>query len=113
MVKNESSHLLVKTNRLKVFEKLMYGLGHVHNDLCAALWFSYGLIYFQIATNPNGILPGLLIFIGKLNINPSLTVYKRNYKTTIHRPSYGRSYHSSSWLHRRSELSKDILACLW
>ncbi|XP_073994692.1 major facilitator superfamily domain-containing protein 12-like [Rhodnius prolixus] len=66
MVKNESSHLLVKTNRLKVFEKLMYGLGHVHNDLCAALWFSYGLIYFQIATNPNGILPGLLIFIGQV-----------------------------------------------
>lgn len=28
-------------------EKLCYGVGHVFNDLCASMWFSYLLIFFE------------------------------------------------------------------
>ncbi len=28
--------------------KLAYGVGHVYNDLCAAVWFSYTLLYLQV-----------------------------------------------------------------
>ncbi|KAK9497867.1 hypothetical protein O3M35_003777 [Rhynocoris fuscipes] len=57
---------LLKPNNLKLKDKLIYGLGHIHNDICAALWFSYGLIYFQIATDSNAILSGSLILLGQI-----------------------------------------------
>ena len=34
--------------KLPFYHKLAYGLGHVYNDLCAAVWFSYMLIYLQV-----------------------------------------------------------------
>ncbi len=33
---------------LKWKHKLAYGVGHVYNDLCAAVWFSYMLLYLQV-----------------------------------------------------------------
>lgn len=32
---------------LSVLAKVGYGLGHVHNDLCATVWFSYTLLYLK------------------------------------------------------------------
>lgn len=32
---------------LNVIEKLGYGLGHIYNDLCAGVWFSYTLLFLQ------------------------------------------------------------------
>ena len=28
-------------------EKFCFGVGHVYNDLCASMWFSYLLIFFE------------------------------------------------------------------
>lgn len=35
------------TKILTLPEKLCYGVGHVFNDLCASMWFSYLLIFFE------------------------------------------------------------------
>ena len=32
-------------------DKLCYGVGHVFNDLCASMWFSYLLIFFEKVRN--------------------------------------------------------------
>ena len=32
---------------LRLGQKLGYGLGHVLNDLCASMWFTYLLLYFH------------------------------------------------------------------
>lgn len=45
-------------------QKICYGLGHVHNDLCAAIWFSYMLFYFQIVLQMESTIAGSLIMIG-------------------------------------------------
>ena len=35
---------------LSLGHKLVYGVGHVFNDLCAAVWFSYMLLYLQVGS---------------------------------------------------------------
>lgn len=47
-------------------QKICYGFGHVYNDLCAAIWFSYMLFYFQIVLQMESVIAGTLIMIGKL-----------------------------------------------
>jgi len=42
--KDESSEV---ESTLSAFAKLGYGLGHVFNDLCATVWFSYTLLFFK------------------------------------------------------------------
>lgn len=48
-------------------QKLCYGLGHVYNDLCAAMWFSYTLFYLQIVLQIESRTAGILIMLGKFN----------------------------------------------
>ena len=36
---------------LRLGQKLGYGLGHVLNDLCASMWFTYLLLYFHQVSN--------------------------------------------------------------
>lgn len=33
--------------RISWFQKFAFGTGHVLNDLCASVWFSYLLVYLQ------------------------------------------------------------------
>ena len=42
-------------SELSLGQKLGYGLGHVLNDLCASMWFTYLLLFFhQVRTvTPN------------------------------------------------------------
>ena len=34
-------------SELSLGQKLGYGLGHVLNDLCASMWFTYLLLFFH------------------------------------------------------------------
>ncbi|RZF43020.1 hypothetical protein LSTR_LSTR017185 [Laodelphax striatellus] len=63
----ESTPLLFDQERrqLKVLQKIAYGVGHVYNDICAAVWFSYALIYFQLVAETGPILAGTMLFIGQ------------------------------------------------
>lgn len=33
---------------LSLLQKLGYSVGHVMNDLCAAIWFTYLLVYMEL-----------------------------------------------------------------
>ncbi|CAL4175681.1 unnamed protein product, partial [Meganyctiphanes norvegica] len=43
-----------------------YGVGHVLNDLCSAMWFTYLLIYFHHVMQFNNQLAGVVLLIGQI-----------------------------------------------
>ena len=38
-------------DRMPLVQRLSYSVGHVLNDLCAAMWFSYLLVYYHSVIN--------------------------------------------------------------
>lgn len=46
--------------------KAGFGLGHVYNDLCAGVWFSYTLLFLQGALLVPGTEAGALMMIGQV-----------------------------------------------
>uniref|UniRef100_A0A8D8A2W1 Major facilitator superfamily domain-containing protein 12 n=2 Tax=Culex pipiens TaxID=7175 RepID=A0A8D8A2W1_CULPI len=55
-----------RRSTLKVMEKLGYGLGHVYNDLCAGVWFSYTLLFMQGALGMPAAEAGALVMLGQV-----------------------------------------------
>ncbi|XP_039277978.1 major facilitator superfamily domain-containing protein 12-like isoform X2 [Nilaparvata lugens] len=51
---------------LSFFTKLAYSVGHVQNDLCASMWFSYLLIFFNLVLGLESKYAGLLMTIGQV-----------------------------------------------
>ena len=47
-------------------QKLSYGVGHVLNDLCASLWFSYLLIFFHSVLRFSNNMAGLIMLLGQV-----------------------------------------------
>lgn len=47
-------------------QKVFYGFGHIYNDLCAAMWFSYTLFYLQIVVQLESTTAGLLVMLGQV-----------------------------------------------
>ncbi|XP_060522466.1 major facilitator superfamily domain-containing protein 12-like [Cylas formicarius] len=47
-------------------QKISFGLGHVFNDLCAAMWFSYTLFYLQVVLSIPSTTAGTLLMIGQV-----------------------------------------------
>lgn len=47
-------------------QKFCYGLGHIFNDLCAAMWFSYTLFFFQIVLQIEPGTAGTLMMVGQV-----------------------------------------------
>ena len=47
--------------------KIGYGVGHVLNDLCSAMWFTYLLIFFHHILRFNNTLSGIILLIGQVN----------------------------------------------
>ena len=41
------SFTMAGLGKLSLARKLGYGLGHVANDLCASMWFTYLLLFFH------------------------------------------------------------------
>ena len=42
--------------------RLFYSFGHIYNDLCASVWFSYTLLYFKL--NFDDSIAGMLLLLG-------------------------------------------------
>lgn len=57
---------LIKTSTINLYEKLGFGLGHVYNDLCAGVWFSYTLLFMQGALRMSAPLAGALVMLGQI-----------------------------------------------
>ncbi|XP_014476796.1 PREDICTED: major facilitator superfamily domain-containing protein 12-like [Dinoponera quadriceps] len=52
--------------RIATSTKLAYALGHIFNDLAAAMWFSYTLIYLQRVVLLQPIVAGALLLLGQI-----------------------------------------------
>ncbi|KAM3967907.1 major facilitator superfamily domain-containing protein 12-like [Aphomia sociella] len=50
----------------RVNQKFMYGLGHVYNDLCAAMWFSYMMLFFQAVLEMRAVVAGAMLLLGQV-----------------------------------------------
>jgi hypothetical protein len=46
--------------------KAAYALGHVFNDISAAMWFSYMLLFLQMVLGMSPALSGVMLLIGEL-----------------------------------------------
>lgn len=51
---------------LPIPRKLAYGVGHVFNDLCASMWFTYLVLFFHKVVLLGNTYAGMLILIGQL-----------------------------------------------
>lgn len=51
---------------LSILQRIGFGLGHVFNDLCAGVWFSYTLLYMQGALQMPGSEAGALVMVGQV-----------------------------------------------
>ena len=51
---------------LKLFEKIGFSFGHVYNDLCAGVWFSYTLLFMQGVLQMPGPRAGALVMLGQV-----------------------------------------------
>ncbi|XP_076760174.1 major facilitator superfamily domain-containing protein 12 [Xylocopa sonorina] len=60
----ERSPLLER--KVSTSTKFAYALGHIFNDLTAAMWFSYTLIYFQRVALLEPITAGALLLLGQI-----------------------------------------------
>lgn len=55
------------SSSLNFLQRLGYGFGHVYNDLCAAVWFSYVLLYLQKVRLLPPIEAGALVMLGQIS----------------------------------------------
>ncbi|XP_076667779.1 major facilitator superfamily domain-containing protein 12 [Andrena cerasifolii] len=46
--------------------KLAFGIGHVLNDICASMWFTYLLVFFHLILGFDATLAGVILFIGQV-----------------------------------------------
>lgn len=64
METNSQTQLPVQQKPVTLKTKICYGLGHVLNDCCAAIWFSYMLFFLQIIVTLDPATAGLYLMIG-------------------------------------------------
>lgn len=55
-----------KPHHLPFIRKLAYGVGHVFNDMCASMWFTYLLVFFHFVLQVPNVYAGLLLLIGQI-----------------------------------------------
>lgn len=51
---------------IPLMTKIGFGLGHIYNDLCAGVWFSYTLLFLQGVLQMPGTEAGALMMIGQV-----------------------------------------------
>ena len=55
-----------KSGDLPYPRRLAYGIGHVFNDLCASMWFTYFLLFYHLVLQIDNTDAGLLVLIGQI-----------------------------------------------
>ena len=51
--------------RLRWYRKLSYGVGHVFNDLCASMWFTYLILFYHKVLMIDNALAGTILLVGQ------------------------------------------------
>ena len=54
------------SENVSILVKLAYGTGHILNDLCASMWFTYLLIFFHKVLGFRHVIAGALLTIGQV-----------------------------------------------
>ena len=50
--------------RVPLWTKIGFGFGHVMNDMCASMWFTYLLLFFHKVLDFNNLGAGVILMIG-------------------------------------------------
>lgn len=66
MSTTEEERVPLMENKLPFRTKAAYALGHVFNDLAAAMWFSYTLIFLQRVVLLEPLAAGGLLLLGSI-----------------------------------------------
>ncbi|CAH0548088.1 unnamed protein product [Brassicogethes aeneus] len=71
MMDSSSSHLISDEytevyRRLPFALQLSYGVGHVLNDVCASMWFTYLIVFFRYVLNFSNWQTGFLLLVGQV-----------------------------------------------
>ena len=53
-------------HHLPFTRKAAYGFGHVFNDLCASMWFTYLLLFFHAVLRIDNAYAGIILLIGQV-----------------------------------------------
>ncbi|VDK51156.1 unnamed protein product [Anisakis simplex] len=51
---------------ISMLHMIGYGIGHFYNDLCASMWFTYLMLFFEKVLNFKSSLAGALMLIGQV-----------------------------------------------
>lgn len=46
--------------------RLCYGIGHVMNDVCASMWFTYLLVFYHLVLGFDSVNAGAILLIGQV-----------------------------------------------
>ena len=60
----EKNNETEKRTKLSLKTKLFFSVGHIYNDLCASIWFSYTLLFFKLHLECN--YAGALLLLGQV-----------------------------------------------
>ncbi|KAK0161835.1 hypothetical protein PV327_008246 [Microctonus hyperodae] len=52
--------------RLPKKQKWAYGVGHILNDICASIWFTYLIVFFHLVLGFDPVLSGVVLLIGQI-----------------------------------------------
>ena len=51
---------------MKLATRLGYGTGHILNDMCVSMWFSYLLLFFHNVIHLSNFNAGMLVLVGQI-----------------------------------------------
>jgi len=57
---------MAKETSLPWSTRLVYGMGHIQNDLCAVLWFTYLLLFLEKVIGLDGVYAGVVLLSGQI-----------------------------------------------
>lgn len=63
---SQSARLSEQRSTMPAIQKMGFGLGHVYNDLCAGVWFSYTLVFLKGVLQIPGPEAGALVWWGQV-----------------------------------------------
>ena len=65
-MENGNHVVLQNTHKLSFIQRLSYSVGHVFNDLCAAVWFTYLLVFMHYVNGFSSDTSGTLMLVGQI-----------------------------------------------
>lgn len=78
--------------KLSRLQRLCYSVGHVQNDVCASMWFTYLLVFFQAVLGWPPHVAGIIMLIGQVadGLSTPFVGYQADLKDNFWLCRYGR-----------------------